>query len=355
MKLTFIIFLQALITNVFACQNDTLKLLFLGDIMQHQAQLDAARSTKGSSRDSRSYDYSSYFRHLEERFGNADFRIANMETTFAKPPYSGYPSFSSPISLISDSKRAGIDLFLAANNHICDKGERGLSGTLDAYDSLKVLYTGIYRNPQEELIKNPLILELKNFRIAFLNYTYGTNEIYVPQPFVVKLIDTSAIKRDLERTKEICPDFIIVCLHWGEEYRLKHSSGQERIEEFFYKNGTDIIIGSHPHVPQDYRIEYGPDNEIKHITVYSLGNAISNMTAQNTRIGMSAEILLYREKGGTARILPPKFEYIWTSRPNMFDKNFTILPVEEYLEKPELFKDKEDYRNMKRYYLRFNK
>lgn len=355
MKLAFIIFLQALITNAFSSGEDTLKLLFIGDIMQHQGQLDAARVTRSDSRDPRSYDYSSYFRHLGDRFSEADFRIANMETTFAKSPYSGYPAFTSPVSLISDSKEGGIDLFLTANNHICDKGKRGLSGTLDAYDSLGILHIGTYRDSLDEAEKSPLILNLKNFRIAFLNYTYGTNGIRVPAPFVVKLLDTNVMKQDIARAKMSNPDFIIACVHWGEEYKLKHSPSQERMENFLYENGTDIIIGSHPHVPQDFRLEYGPDNKIRHITVYSLGNAISNMSAPNTKIGQMAEITLCRDKDGASRILPPKIEYIWTSGPNMFDKNYTILPVKEYLGKPELFRNKGDFQNMKRFYLQFNK
>ncbi len=324
--------------------------------MQHQTQLDAARVNGLNSTDTSSYDFSSYFKYLKERFDKVDLRIANMETTFAGPPYSGYPSFSSPASLLTDSKNGGIDIFLTANNHICDKGKNGLIKTINLYDSLRLLYTGIYRNSKEEVNNNPLLVTIKSFRIAFLNYTYGTNGISVPPPFIVKLIDTTSAKSDLIRTRELNPDYIIVCLHWGEEYMLKHSGEQQRIEKFFYANGTDIIIGSHPHVPQDYNIVYNTENdEVKHITFYSLGNAISNMTVQNTRIGMMAEIILYKGEDGSKRILNPKIEYIWTSRPEMFDRNFTILPVEEFIDKPELFKNKNEYQNMKQNYLQFKK
>lgn len=326
MRVTLIFYFQFLITSVLPAQSDTLKLLFLGDIMQHQTQMDAAQ-IKGTDRNNPlSYDYTTYFQNLSERFCKVDLRIANMETTFAKPPYSGYPNFSSPHTLLSDSKKGGIDLFLAANNHICDKGKAGLAETLDIYDSLKVLYTGIYRDSLEEIKRNPLLVEIKGFRIAFLNYTYGTNGISVPEPFVVKIIDTVSAKADLERATGKSPDFIIVCLHWGEEYKLVHNASQERIGKFFYANGADIIIGSHPHVVQDSIIEYGINGEISHITVYSLGNAISNMTAPNTRTGMMAEIVFCKESDGSKKILTPKFEYIWTSRPKMFNKNFTILP-----------------------------
>ena len=329
MKLALIFYLQLLLTNISTDQADTLKLLFLGDIMQHQAQLDAARIKGGKTDDPNSYDYTSYFQNLKTRFSKVDMRIANMETTFAKPPYSGYPHFCSPSTLLSWSRKAGIDMFLAANNHICDKGKRGLEETMDVYDSLRVLYTGIYRNQQNELEKNPLVVEIKGFRIAFLNYTYATNGIPVPQPFVVKLIDTASIRADLKRTREKNPDFIIVCLHWGEEYVLKHSASQERIEKFIYANGADVIIGSHPHVIQDYNVEYGINGEINHVTIYSLGNAISNMTAPNTRTGMVAEIVLSKDSEGNKRILAPTVEYIWTTRPKLFKKNFSIISKSE--------------------------
>jgi len=329
MRATLFVYFQLALINIFPNEVDTLRLLFLGDIMQHKGQLEAALIKGENRNDPRSYDYSGYFENLKARFAEVDMRIANMETTFAKPPYSGYPTFCSPQTLLTESKKGGIDLFLTANNHICDKGKKGLTATMNLYDSLKVLYTGIYRDSLDEVSKNPLVVELKGFRIAFLNYTYGTNGIHVPAPFIVKLIDTNSIKTDLMRAKATNSDFIIACLHWGDEYILKHNAYQERIERFFYANGADIIIGSHPHVAQDTNVEYGLNGEITHITVYSLGNAIANMTASITRKGMMAEIILSKDGYGSKRILAPKFEYIWTSIPKQLNRNFTILPLLE--------------------------
>src|SRR3989339_1176376 len=325
---------QFLFMSLFPVQEDTLKLLFIGDIMQHQAQLDAALVKGSVKKGTPLYDYSSYFSKLKEHFNRADLTIANMETTFAGPPYSGYPNFNSPHSLLTASAESGIDIFLAANNHTCDKGRRGLTGTIGLYDSLGIKYTGIYRNPEEEINRNPLIVNIREFKVAFLNYTYGTNGIPIPPPFVVKLLDTLAIKTDLARAKALNPDFIIVCPHWGEEYKLVHSAQQERMERYFYENGADLIIGSHPHVHQDYNIIKPDGTTIEHITIYSLGNAISNMTAPNTRVGMMAEIVLCKGEDGSRRILEPNIEYIWTLRPKMFDRNYSILPInkkENYL------------------------
>ncbi len=352
MKLVSFVILHSLVASLFIPEGDTLKILFLGDIMQHQAQLDAAQERGRAKLNSGTYDYSPYFKHLQSRFDQADLRVANMETTFAPAPYSGYPNFSSPSSLLSESKKSGIDLFLAANNHSCDKGKRGIHGSISLYDSLKVLYTGIYKNETDEIEHNPLIVEIRGFRIAFLNYTYGTNGIPVPPPFIIKQLDSNVIKKDIARTKEKDPDFIIACLHWGTEYVLYHSEEQEKWAKLFNKEGVNIIIGSHPHVAQDIDIKRELSGEISGITAYSLGNAISNMTALYTRLGMIFQLNLVKNWLGECRIIAPKYEYIWTTRPGTLEKNFSIIPVEDYVDKPHKLHNRDDYIKMKNQYLK---
>ena len=56
-------------------QTDTLSLLFAGDLMQHQRQINAARTATGG------YDYSSYFEYVKDEIQSADFAIANLEVT----------------------------------------------------------------------------------------------------------------------------------------------------------------------------------------------------------------------------------------------------------------------------------
>lgn len=352
MKILSLIIFNALASPLLMSGEDTLRILFLGDIMQHQAQLDAAKKNGKGNLSASTYDYNDYFKYLQPRFDKADLRVANMETTFAPAPYSGYPNFSSPPSLVSDSKKNGIDLFLAANNHTCDKGKRGIEGSISLYDSLNVMYTGIYRNEKEEYELNPLIVELKGFRIAFLNYTYGTNGIPVPEPYIVKLLDSNVVKRDIQRAKERDPDFIIACLHWGTEYVLSHSWEQEKWEKLFNREGIKIIIGSHPHVPQDVKIDKELSGEVKGITVYSLGNAISNMTALYTRIGMIFRLELVKNWLGESRIIVPDYEYIWTTRPGLFNKNFSIIPVEDYIKEPHKLHNRDDFNKMKNQYVK---
>jgi len=330
MRIFFLIYLQLFFSLPLNFRADTLKLLFLGDIMQHKAQLDAAHIRGKDANDPLSYNYTSCFQYLKDDFNSADVIIANMETVFGPTPYSGYPVFCSPSSLLTAACDAGIDIFLTANNHICDKGKTGIEMTINLYDTLNVKFTGIYRNMEEKITRDPLIINQKSIKVALLNYTYGINGNNIPTPFVVNIIDTNQIKTDIARSKNLNPDFIIACLHWGVEYSLKHNISQERVENFFFKNGVDIIIGSHPHVAQDIAIYQLDNGDIKHITFYSLGNVISNMTAPNTRNGLMAKILFYKGVNGENKILPPECKTIFTERPGHKSANYSVIPGEEY-------------------------
>ena len=69
-------------------------IIFAGDIMQHQAQLDMAKGPDGK------YSYSSYYRHISNEIKNNDISVANLETPIGDRPFSGYPSFCAPDSFL---------------------------------------------------------------------------------------------------------------------------------------------------------------------------------------------------------------------------------------------------------------
>ena len=68
---------------------ETITLLFAGDLMQHAGQISAAKTPNG-------YDYSSYFEALKNEISQADIAVANLEVTLGGKPYTGYPQFSTP-------------------------------------------------------------------------------------------------------------------------------------------------------------------------------------------------------------------------------------------------------------------
>ena len=87
----------------FTLPKQELTLLFVGDLMQHQAQIDAARTTSG-------YDYSDCFLRVKDEIEKADLAIGNLEVTLAGKPYRGYPQFSAPDAYLEAIREAGFDV-----------------------------------------------------------------------------------------------------------------------------------------------------------------------------------------------------------------------------------------------------
>ena len=79
-------------------------MLFGGDLMQHESQLNAARQPDGK------YSYSPCYDHIRETVSRADIAIANMEYTLAGEPYCGYPCFSAPESYATYLADCGFDV-----------------------------------------------------------------------------------------------------------------------------------------------------------------------------------------------------------------------------------------------------
>jgi len=332
-KILFFVFLCSAVISF--SQDTTLSFLFLGDIMGHDTQIRAALNKEDST-----YDYSVNFKYVKDLFDQNDITVANLEVTLAGPPFKGYPAFSSPDNLASASKEAGIDYFITANNHSCDRRKHGILRTLDVLDSLQIPHTGTFRNKEERASIYPLKIEQNGISVALLNYTYGTNGIPVPEPTVVNIIDIATIKADLAVAKRMNVDKIIVCMHWGIEYQRQPNQTQKDLYNICKNNGADIVIGGHPHVIQ--KMEWEGDNFV----VYSLGNYISNQRKQYTDGGAMVRIEL-EKKNGEVSIKEAGYYLSWVYKPWMNGKRvFTILPASQYESDDAFFQSKESKEKM---------
>lgn len=299
---------------------DHLSLLFVGDLMQHQAQIDAAKQGNG-------YNYDDCFRHVKKEISEADIAVGNLEVTLGGRPYSGYPAFSAPDEYLYAVKDAGFDVLLTANNHCLDRRKKGLERTILMLDSLRLPHAGTYVNKEEREKNYPLLVEKNGFRIVFLNYTYGTNGIEVTAPNVVNYIDKEQIKKDVFTARRMLPDAIIACMHWGIEYRSLPERSERELADWLIQQGVDHVIGSHPHVLQPMEIQKDARTPARHVIVYSLGNFISNMSKENTDGGAMVKLELQRIFRVT-RLANCKYALIWTSRPGLSKKkNFELYPA----------------------------
>lgn len=307
--------------------NDTVTLTFIGDVMLHGRQLKHALKEASNSNSPESYNFENAFKYVAEEIRQADVAVANMEFPIGTAPYSGYPLFSAPESIIWYAKKYGFNLFLLANNHIMDQGKKGFLSTIEAYKRNNADYVGAYLNKEDYQSQYPKIIRIRDLKIAFLNFTYGTNGIPVPAECHVNRIDTLQIKESIAKAKGKGAEIIIALPHWGEEYQQKANNRQEELANFMIKNGVDIIIGSHPHVTQNGYITN------KNVVFYSLGNYISNQSVPpQTQLGLMVKIKIAKDLiKKESYIAEVQHEYIWCFRSGEFNKDYTVVKINDII------------------------
>ena len=320
----------------------TITMTAIGDVMCHNTQYWDAYQKETDS-----YDFSYVFEQIADYIKNNDISIANLETSFAgkERGYSNYPTFNSPDELVYNLKDIGLDIITTAGNHCLDMGFSGLSRTIDVLDKAGISHLGTFKTQEDR--DKVFIQEVKGIKIAFVDYTYGTNGIPVPEgkEFCVNLIDKDLIKKDIENAKSQNPDIIVACMHWGVEYKTTANDEQEELANFLFKNGVDIILGNHPHCleqmeKQTITLDDGTTKD--GFVIYALGNFICDQNAENTRnsiilnltitkhgngkisIDKANYIPIYMYKGGTSKLRRMKvldIEKIITNYENGTDKS----------------------------------
>lgn len=318
----------------------TFTLTAIGDVMCHNTQyIDAYDSDTGT------YDFSYVFDNISSYTKTADICIGNLETSFAGEDrgYSNYPTFNSPDSLADSLKSIGVDVLSTAGNHALDMGFSGLSRTIDVLDKADISHLGTYKTQEDQ--DKVLIKYVKGVKIAFIDYTYGTNGISVPsdKKFCINLIDKDLIKKHIETAKNQNADMIVACMHWGTEYQTKQNSEQEELADFLFQNGVNVIIGNHPHViqPMEKRTVTLEDGSTRDgFVVYALGNFICDQNAVNTRDSIILNLKITKHTDGSITIdnydYVPIYMYKDTSvskhKMKILDINKTIYNYENNLD-----------------------
>lgn len=312
----------------------------MGDIMGHGPQIRSAWQENKEQ-----YDYSEVFNPLENIISSVDFAIANLEVTLAGKPFKGYPQFSSPDELAVACKNSGMDVLVTANNHSCDRKNNGIVRTLDVLDSLNILHTGTFKDVEKRENNNLLILSKEGIKVGLLNYTYGTNGMPFSDPTYVNLLDSILIREDVINAKNRDLDKLVVFVHWGYENKDFPNSYQKKYNLFFKALGVDIVIGSHPHVIQP--MEYSKKNNQEFLTVFSLGNFVSNQRAESKDGGVMVR-LSFKKTGNNVLISRKEYIPVWVHKFIEKEKyHYQILPCSRSLYDEKYFSNNEDYLKMK--------
>ncbi len=238
-----------------------------GDVLAHEPVVRAARAAAGGT----GYDFRPLLAPIRPQVLAADLAICHLETPLTGGQHlSYYPNFSSPPQIAPALAWAGYDTCTTASNHTLDEGLAGVATTLDALDAAGVDHVGAARSAAEQRPGSYLV---RGVRVAHLDYTYGLNGRPLPEaaPWTVRLIDTGRILSDARRARAAGARFVVVGLHWGQEYSSAATADQRAIaHRLLASPDIDLLLGCHTHVVQPMERIAG-----KYV-VYGMGNLLAH-------------------------------------------------------------------------------
>lgn len=263
---------------------ETIKVSSIGNIIVHSPQLPAAYTGNG-------YDFSPSFEYIKDRVEGADISMAVLETALkGDGNYAGHPLFNTPDEIIDALSDIGVNHINFATNHILDGGTQGVKRSEDITKEKGLDISGIRASKDEAKYT---IKEVKGEKIGIISYVYETVEIDgvpyingIPVPVEERsLINTfnydkldvfySDLGKNMNEMKAKGVEFIIVNLHWGDEYNNDPNWYQTTMAKKLNGMGVDILLGNHPHVIQPYEILTNNEGKKTFVT-YGQGNNLSN-------------------------------------------------------------------------------
>ena len=284
----------------------TASVIAVGDNLYHQSLIDAGVSEDGT------WNYDKIYTHITDAIKDADIRMIDQETVFTTDHdnVSSYPSFATPTEVGDAIIKAGFNVVESANNHIDDFGEGFLTDTLNFWKTNYPDVTLIGIHDSQEDADTVKIREVNGIKIAFLDYTYGTNVGGIEgKDYMIDMIRKDKITTMIQKAKQQA-DCIIFVAHWGTEDETMPNEYEKQWAAYLMEQGVNVIIGGHPHVLQPYgRLTDDKGNET--VVFYSLGNFVSTQQKLEELLGGMAKFTIQKtvKDGKTSvKILTPTVE-----------------------------------------------
>ena len=266
-------------------KNVEVNVTIAGDLVIHAPVFESMR--KGES-----FDFTPCFKYVKKYIEPADAAICTFEGSLVSSNFTGYPMFRTPEKLAADIHSAGFDLMTVTSNHAVDGGAAGFDSTIKAVKKAGLIPSGGQLKDDDP---DYAMIKVKNgVKIAFISYSYndGTPETpalngnVLPEE-MVKRCNTFSMKdkkgavKDAARiekeARKAGADIVILSLHWGEEYQTHSNADQQKLAQMYVDGTTcDLIVGSHPHVVQEYDLLKSKDGKRKVPCFYAIGNLLSN-------------------------------------------------------------------------------
>ena len=273
------------------------KLVAVGDNLMHRSCTLSAKNADGT------YDFTKHFANMADIFKAADLAVISQDTVLGGIELGATSTetgiFNTAVELADGMADAGINVVLAANNHIMDEGSAGRNTMMSYFSTKYPNITLLGVNNSREAKDEPVYVETNNIKIAMINYSYGSNQTadLDASPYLLNQYDEDWLSDILKQAREEA-DFIIAFPFWGEQNSMDYTQEQERQAQFLADNGVDLIIGSYPHVVEPVKW-ITAENGDRTLVYYSLGNFQSIQNTVENMLGGQANITISKEEDGT--------------------------------------------------------
>lgn len=215
-----------------------------------------------------------YFKDKDIVSANLEGAVTNEGAHYA--PVNLY-DFAFTIENVKELKNYNFNYFALANNHFLDQGTKGVNETRENLKKEKFYFSGAPDAQISEYSRVDIEINDKDVAMISLSMVYNNFD---------KEVATELIDLAQDET-----DYVIVNIHWGNEYEHDFSIYQQNVGRSLIEAGADLIIGHHPHVVQGMEIYQGKP------IFYSLGNFIFDQYfSKSTQEGLALEIMVDNEK-----------------------------------------------------------
>ena len=302
-----------------AVEDVTFTIGAVGDVLPHDTPIATAAADAGGD----GYDFGPMLEATRPWSEGVDLMLCNFEVPLSMPGEtpSGYPSFGAPEELPGNLVDLGYDGCSTGTNHTLDRGADNAMYTLDTFDEVGLGHAGSARSQDEADSPQLYTIERggQTVTVAQIGGSYGTNGIPIPSdaPWVINTFspdimnpgnyDPTQIIEQATAAREAGADLVVATLHWGVEYQLAANVEQTAMAQALADSGQiDLVVGTHPHVPQPFALlDGGPDDDGMWVA-WSLGNFISNQDSNccisQTATGLFMTATVEKPADGPARV-----------------------------------------------------
>ncbi len=267
-----------------------LSLLFCGDVMLDWGIREAIEKE----------GYGFPLRRIRGFLSGFDYRFFNLEGPISdrgEPHNDKKYIFNVPSGMVRVLAEGRFDGALLANNHMSDFGHIALLETISNLSTEGIRSAGAGIDAETAAL--PILVSRGGVSIAVFSYTnLGYRDAYAaPSAPGIARAALEAMRKDIEQFKRFT-DFVVVNVHWGDEYTNYPSEDQVELGRALIDGGADAVIGHHSHVYQG--IEVYRDRPI----VYSLGNFLFGSINEDIRDNIVVALYFGAEGLSSMRVYP---------------------------------------------------